>query len=150
MEVSVFRTSSHPARFSCLVAAALFALPIVIVSPSGTAQAAGKPCTIKAYSSDKDLNGQNIRASASSKAKIIGQLPPPVTEDGFIFGPYFDILAVQGDWAQITNAMSWNGGPASTTRGWISTKFIRFYLQTEVGFAGAQAATELSPLHLSS
>ncbi len=139
----MFGLTRQPVPKGYALAALCLVWPVVVVAGNGSAaQAASKPCTIKAYSTDPDPNGQNIRASASGKAKIVGQLPPLVNEDGIKFGPYFDILQVSGDWAQVTNAQSWNGGTQSTTRGWISTKFIRFYLQTEVGFAGPSNTTK--------
>ncbi len=136
------RIAHHQAVAIIAVVSTLTVGTVGPTAPTALAASANKPRTIKAYSADSDPNGQNIRASATGKAKIIGQLPPMVTEEGVDYGPYFDILQVTGDWAQVTNAQSWNGGSISTTRGWISTKFVRFYLQTEVGFAGPSNSTK--------
>jgi hypothetical protein len=126
-----------------LATALCFVLPLLAVTGQGSvAVAAGIPCSISGYSNDPDPKGQNIRKTPSGSAKIIARLPPPVTEDGFKFGPYFDILAVQGGWVKVTNASSWNGGESSARIGWISAKFVRFHLQTEVGFVGPSNKTQ--------
>ncbi|WP_375514013.1 SH3 domain-containing protein [uncultured Nostoc sp.] len=52
-------------------------------------------CDILAYVTDTDPQGLNVRSNASTKSKILGQIPINET---------VQVVAAAGDWVEITNA----------------------------------------------
>jgi SH3-like domain-containing protein len=63
---------------------------------------------------DEDPNGLNVRSEPGSNKQIIGNLP---TQNE---GVMVDITACQGEWVQITNAISDGGGKVEFQgKGWV-------------------------------
>jgi SH3-like domain-containing protein len=68
---------------------------------------------------DKDPNGVNVRSEPGSNGQIIGNLP---TQNE---GVMVDITACQGEWVQITNAISDGGGKVEFQgKGWVSAPLL--------------------------
>jgi SH3-like domain-containing protein len=77
------------------------------------------PCELSAYVIDKDPKGLNVRSEPGSNGKIIGNLP---TQNE---GVMVDITACQGEWVQITNAISDGGGKVEFQgKGWVSAPLL--------------------------
>jgi hypothetical protein len=59
-------------------------------------------CKIEGWATDTDPKGLNVRAKPSTKARILGTLPPYVSKENF--GIEINIIGSQRGWLRITNA----------------------------------------------
>jgi hypothetical protein len=67
--------------------------------PPGT-----EPCAMSGWSTDPDPNGLNVRAEPSTKAEILGTLPPPFSHDGENWLTEFYIIGYRDGWFLIEGA----------------------------------------------
>lgn len=97
-------------------------------------------CSFSGWSIDPDRAGLNVRAQPSSRARVIGRLPPPErnADADRSFAVEFDVVESRGGWFRIANARRWsdNAGQRPTLpSGWISGRYLGFELQTDIAFA---------------
>lgn len=111
-----------------------------IAAPAPAVERPAQTCFFDGWSIDRDPAGQNVRAGPSARAPLVGRLAPyrlyrePGDDRGW--GTAFDIVAARGGWFYIRNVSrpvgeNWVPDPIE---GWIGGGFIRFGIQSEIGF----------------
>ena len=78
---------------------------LLLAVSGGPAFAAGAgvtSCDIAAWSTDRDPAGLNIRAAPGTDAPVIGNLPPPVTAEGYTFATEVVITGARDGWFRIS------------------------------------------------
>jgi hypothetical protein len=95
-------------------------------------------CKIEGWATDTDPKGLNVRAKPSTKARILGTLPPYVSKENF--GIEINIIGSQRGWLRITNATDNPDRsllplrkPYSGT-GWVHGSRVGFTVQSGIGY----------------
>jgi hypothetical protein len=102
-------------------------------------------CSFGGWSVDPE--GQNVRAAPSADAQVVGRLAPYVAPAGMPspYGSIFSVVAARDAWFFIDTVSDpyVRGGRidyrTSPLRGWISGRYIRFRIISELGFAEPSA-----------
>jgi len=116
--------------------------------PAAAVQAPATPrttCDIGGWSVDPE--GQNVRAAPSPQARILGRLAPYAPPGGgqTPYGSRFTISAASNGWFYIDavsdpfvhqGRIDYRNAPV---RGWISGRYVRFRIISELGFAEPSA-----------
>jgi hypothetical protein len=115
----------------------LFAGPLLAANgPAGTVQR----CDFRAWSLDPDPAGLNVRKGPSPSSAIVGVLPAPLPSRDFDMTPYatqFRVVEARNGWFRITETRRFDergDSPINLPSGWVSGRYLGFYLQAEVAF----------------
>jgi hypothetical protein len=113
------------ATAACVAAAASGAKPVI--DANGVVA-----CKFDAFSTDSDPHGLNVRAGPGTAYRVIATLPPPKDD----IATEFSITGAKDGWFRIDQATVPNYGDdndksAFTGEGWISGRYVGFWLETD-------------------
>lgn len=107
-------------------------------------------CDLAGWSVDADPAGLNVRADPSTEARVIGTLPPYVErQDDAPLIADFSITGSSAGWLRIEGARDYprdNSAPPRPTyagSGWVAGSFVRFAVQSSVGFMRPDAGSDV-------
>lgn len=126
--------------------AALMRGPILLLIPvlaavaaPGLAEERGHRCRFEGWADDANMAGVEVRAGPSATARLVGRLPPPVTDGEYAFGVGFRVVEARNGWFRIQAPRPWSEDetppPANLPTGWIEGRSLDFALQTDKAFA---------------